>query len=76
MLIEEGDCHLNVEVVKFTSFHVGYAYGKLMADEIKDNLKKFWNHYYLTGVKNLEKHVPGFLAISFLKLGISAFRFF
>ena len=44
-LIEDSDYHLHVVVVKGTSYEMGFAYGKLMSDEIKNNVNNFWNHY-------------------------------
>jgi hypothetical protein len=68
-LIEEGDYHLHVVVVRGTSYEMGYAYGKLMATEIKDNIKNFWSYYERVGLEEVKKHVPEYLAKPILKLG-------
>ena len=60
---------MHVVVVKGRPYEMGYAYGKLMAVEIKENIKNFWKYMEQQGIDGLKKYVPGFLAWPIIKLG-------
>ena len=68
-IIEDNEYHLHVIVVKGSSYEMGYAYGKLMANEIKDNIKNFWAYYENVGLEELKKHFPGYIAKPLIKIG-------
>ena len=53
---------------------MGYAYGKLMAYEIKTNVNNFWKHYEDIEFEELSEHLPTFLARPIAKLKISLFH--
>ena len=67
--MEDGTDHLHIVVVKGSSYEMGYAYGQLMADEIKGNIHDFWKYYENDYTRQLKEYIPEFLAKSLIKLG-------